>query len=208
VNRRHLLGTGLLGLAAAGLGACSVLPERPYVETRRFPLVARRSAAPRGPGGKVLLVRLMRAAPGLDQRGLRSIRADGTESVDFYNEWTAPPAELAEELVRRWFLDSGLFAGVVAPGTRARADLVLEAELSQLVADLRQNEARAAISGIVLQEGGSEAGRVLGQFAPAGRAPLPAAGKEPPAPAVLATAMGNALAVALTGLEDSVARFA
>jgi len=63
------------------LPGCSVLPDRPYVETRRFPLEAARPAelpARRPAGREALLVRDMRAGPGLDRRGLRSIRADGT----------------------------------------------------------------------------------------------------------------------------------
>lgn len=194
-----------LALAALpALAACSVLPERPYVETRRFPLAPRRPAAlPPAAGGKVLLVRMMRAAPGLDQRGLRSLRADGTETVDYYAEWIAPPADLAEEALRRWLGGSGLYAGIVSPGTRAGYELVLEAELAELSADLGRREARAALSAVLVQEAGL-GGRVLAQSLAQGRAPLGAGDAAP----MLAEAMARALAEALAALEATLRPYA
>ncbi len=48
----------LMLIAPFALAACSVLPDRPYVETRRFPLEPRRDAPPRtGRGRRTLLVR-------------------------------------------------------------------------------------------------------------------------------------------------------
>ena len=83
-------------LAGLALGGCSVLPDRPYIETLRFPLVPTRPGGGRGAGREVLLIRDMRAAPGLDMRGLRSVRADGTLATAPYAEWAALPAEAAE----------------------------------------------------------------------------------------------------------------
>ena len=60
MNRRDLV----LLLA---LPACSVLPDRPYIETQRFPLEPRRPVGqPRRSGRETVLVREMRAGPGLD----------------------------------------------------------------------------------------------------------------------------------------------
>ena len=62
-------------LIAPLLGACSVLPDRPYVETRRFPLEPRRSAPPRsGRARRSLLVRTIRPGAGMEARNLRTIR--------------------------------------------------------------------------------------------------------------------------------------
>lgn len=201
MNRRLLL------LALPTLGACSVLPERPYVETRRFPLDPRRGAgAPARRGrGRVLLVRLMRAAPGQDVRGLRSLREDGTVSVDFYAEWSAPPVELAEEAMRRWLSASGLFSGVVASGSRVSPDLTLESELTALHADLAKGEAVAGLSIVLLRESGSEP-QLLTQLAIRGTAPLPA--QRPLGPERLAEAMNEAMASALGALEQGLARYA
>ncbi|MFB9970784.1 ABC-type transport auxiliary lipoprotein family protein [Pseudoroseomonas cervicalis] len=192
----------LLALAPLGLAACSVLPDRPYVEVRRFPLAPPRPGpGAGGPARRVLLVRLMRAAPGQEARGLRSLREDGTEQVDYYAEWSAPPAELAEEAMRRWLSASGLFSAVVAPGSRAAADLTLETELTALLADLGRGEARAGLSAVLLREGSET--RVLTQLAVTGTAPLPAA--RPLRPEALAAAMNEAFAAALGALERGIA---
>jgi cholesterol transport system auxiliary component len=190
-------------LLAALLPACSVL-DRPYLEVQRFALGPRRDPSPprRGPR-RVLLLRTMRAAPGLDQRGLREVRADGTEATDFYAEWTALPADAAEEALRRWLATSGLFAAVVAPGTRARIDLTLEAELVSLIADRRTGLARCEIACVLVRE--EEAGgRAFAQFLAEGRAPLPAE----PSAAQRAEAMNQALGGALASLERALARYA
>jgi ABC-type uncharacterized transport system auxiliary subunit len=197
MRRRALLFTPAL------LAGCSVLPDRPYIETLRFPLNPERPPPPAaGRPRRVLLVRMMRAAPGLDVRGLRSIRRDGTEAVEFYAEWVAPPAEAAEDALRRWLAASLRFVAVVAPGTRARVDLVLESELTTLVADLRRGEARAGLSAVLLREGGLSSDVVL-QRAITGRARL--AGEQP---AQMAAGMVAALGAALAELEAALAPYA
>ncbi|HWX46793.1 MAG TPA: hypothetical protein VNZ61_01900 [Roseomonas sp.] len=196
----------LMLLALPMLAACSVLPEYPYVEVKRFPLAPRREAPPaRGGRRRVLLVRLMRSAPSLDTRGLRSLRPDGTESVDFYAEWSAPPAELAEEALRRWLTDTGLFSAVIVPGSRAQADLVLETELTALYADLGRGEARVGLSGVLMRETGSDS-RILAQLSLTGTAPLPP--ERPLPPEAAAAAMNAAFADALGQLEQRLARYA
>jgi ABC-type uncharacterized transport system auxiliary subunit len=205
MKRRALL---LALPATLSLAACgSVLPDRPYVETKRFPLTVTRQGRPARAGRQVLLVRLMRAAPGLESRGLRSIRADGTENVDFYAEWSAPPAELAEEALRRWLSASGRFGGVVSPGSRARAELTLECELTGLVADLGRGEARAGLAAVLMRDVDGEQ-RVLTQLAVTGTAPLPQApaGTTLP-PETLASAMNAAFAAALGALESGISGF-
>ena len=135
---------------AAALGGCSILPSRPYIEKRSWPLEVQRPVSlPPLAGGKVLLVRTLRAAPGLEARGLQVLQRDGSIHVDFYEEWSVPPADAVEDSLRRWLADSGLFSAVLAPGSRARADLALEGELQSLLALPAQDTSRAAL-GIVL----------------------------------------------------------
>jgi ABC-type uncharacterized transport system auxiliary subunit len=134
------------------------------------------------------------------------VRADGTESADFYNEWTAPPAELVEEAIRRWLGASGLFSAVVAPGSRATSELIMETELTALQVNLVRGEARAALSAVLLDGGAS--GRVLAQFTPSGTVALPAGSREDPTPEESAAAMTRALAAALADLEQALARYA
>ncbi|WP_431281886.1 hypothetical protein ACQW02_21170 [Humitalea sp. 24SJ18S-53] len=204
---------GLLALPL--LAGCSVL-DRPYVETLRYPLqparpaampVAMPASAVRGgrPRRPTLMIRGLRAAPGLDARGLRVIRADGTERLDPYAEWVGPPNELVEEQLRRWLAASGLFGGIVAQGTRARTDLVLEGEVTALEADLRDGQSRAGIAVLLLAGDDGGGGRVVGQWAVIGRAPLPAStNPDGPPPGAIAASGTEALAGALTALEDAL----
>lgn len=215
VGRRRALALA----AAIGAAGCSSI-QTPYVEPLRFPLAPERPGPPRrvtagGGGRRTILLRLARAAPGLEGRLLRFLNPDGTLTVEPYAEWTAPPAEAAEEALRRWLLASGLYAAVLAPGTRATADLELELELVELVADLGRGEARAAVSAVLLRGGGAGAGEgtVVAQSVNTGTAPLP-----PPPPGTTTTrsappeprarAMVEALGHALSGLEAVLARHA
>lgn len=197
---------GFLTLAPAALGACSVLPNRPYQEVQRYSLSPERPRRePPARKGPVLLLRSVRAAPGMDSRGLRIVGGGGQVDTEFYNEWAAPPVELVEEAMRQWLAGSGLFSAVVSPGSRLRPGMVLEAELLRLQAEPRAGLARAGLAALLLEEprdGGSQA-RILGQFTPEGTAPL-AGGvrREDTVPAgEAAAAMRDALAAALAGLE-------
>lgn len=183
------------------LTGCSVLPDRPYQEVRRFALAPERPAqATPAPNAPVLLLRGLRAAPGLEARGLRRVGAGGLMQEDPYAEWAAPPAELAEEALRRWLLASGRFRAVTAPGSRLRAPLVLEAELLRL--QVEPGAARAGLAALLLaEENGREGARVLGQFTAEGRVPF--AGGDAVAEAA---AMNAALGAALAGLEARLPR--
>lgn len=188
-------------LAALALSGCG-LSTRDYVERREWPLQAARPAPlPPSPSGKVLLVRATGAGPLTQARGLQTIQPDGSVQLAFYDEWAAPPAEAVEAALRAWLGDSGLFAAVLAPGSRLPADLVLESTLTALVADPGAGEARLTL-GIVLldQRAGT---RVLSQQEVAVRAPLASAD----APAEVA-ALRTALADALGRVEQALAGFA
>ena len=197
---------GFLLLAPVlGAAACSVLPNRPYQEVQRYALAPerpRREPPPRR--GPVLLLRSVRAAPGMDNRGLRVLGAGGQVNTEFYSEWAAPPVELAEEAMRQWLAGSGMFSAVVSPGSRLRPSLVLEAELLRLQAEPRAGLARAELAALLLEEprDGGQA-RILGQFTPEGTAPLlGGARRDDAVPAGEATAaMRDALAAALAALE-------
>lgn len=194
-------------LSGLALGGCSVLPDRPYQEVRRYALALRRpqQAPPaRGPGAPVLLIRVVRAAPGLDLRGLRSIGADGRVSIAYWDEWASPPVEQAEEALRRWMADSGLFAAVIASGSRLDADLVMEAELIRLEAVPAEGIARAGLSVLLLSDAARDPvgqARILGQVQAEGMAPL---GADATAPSDQAMAMQAALGEALTRLEAAL----
>ena len=186
-------------LAAFALPGCSVLPDRPYIETRRFPLAPVRPAAPRRAGRDILLIRDMRAGPGLDVRGLRSIRADGTLVTAPYAEWAALPAEAAEAALREWLRASGMFAAVAAPGSRLAHSMVLETELVALEQD-GPASARAAIAALLVIDSTLGNNRVLAQLVARGTAPVGGTGD-----AAAAAGMVAALNAALTALEADIA---
>ncbi len=203
-TRRTLLRTMPLAAALAG---CSVLPDRPYQEVQRFALAPERpQRATPARGAPVLLVRTLRAAPGLDVRGLRLLGADGQVTTEYWQEWAAPPADLAEEALRRWLAASGRFSAVTLPGSRLRSDLVLEAELIRLQAEPGSGLGRAALSVLALAEAQSGSGeaRILGQFLAEGAAPLARQGSKVRA-ADAATAMSAALGLALAQVEQRLA---
>ena len=150
MKRRRLMLGAALGLSVA---RCSVLPSQPYVELREWPLsVARPATLPPRAQGKTLLVRTMQAAPGLDGRGLRVLQADGSVRSEFYERWAVQPAEGVTDNLRRWLAASGLFAAVLAPGSVAPSDVVLEGELTALHVDLAHNTATAALVVVLIDQ--------------------------------------------------------
>jgi len=155
-------------LLLAGCG----LAERPYAERRQWPLVARRPRTERArANAPVLLVRNLRAGPGLDTRGLQSLQADGSIRSEYYEEWAAPPAEGVEEALRGWLADSGLYRAVLAPGSRLDADQVLEGELTGLWTIPATGQAHCAIGITVVAQRGATT-RVLLQNRFSAEAPL------------------------------------
>ncbi len=186
-------------LGGAAVTGCSVLPDRPYQESRRYLLApARPGQVPPRRGAPVVLVRVMRAAPGLDQRGLRRVEADGRVTLTFWDEWAAPPPEAAEEALRRWLVASGLFAAVTAPGSRLSPDIILETELVRLAAVPAAGQAQAVLGVLVLSNPARDpAGqpRPLGQFLAEGTAPMAAGAHAEAMAAAMQDALGSALAM-------------
>ena len=182
--------TMLLAAAClAGLGACSVLPVRAYQETVEWPLtlpqVDERAAPADAP---VLLLRNVAAGAGLEERGLLTLRPDGSQFLDLYQEWTVAPAEGVTEALRSRLAASGHYAAVLSPGSRAHADLILEATLTAFVAE--PGKARASLAFTLVNGSGA----VLLQAVQTGTAPL--ASEQPAAKvtalkAALATTIGE-----------------
>jgi len=128
------------------LAGCG-LSERPYAERRQWPLTVTRPATlPPRANGRILELRTLRAGPTLESRGLQTLQPDGSIRTGFYEEWAVPPAQGAEECLRRWLADSGLFAGITAPGSRATPDLSLEGELVALNANPAAKTATATLA--------------------------------------------------------------
>lgn len=187
-------------LASLLLAGCG-LAERPHLERRQWPLLVHRprTERPRA-AGQVLLVRTVQAGPGMDQRGLQSLQADGSIRTDFYEEWAAPPALAAEEALRRWLADSGQFSAVITSGSRLEADLVLEGELTGLWSVPAIRQAHAALGVTVVSQRGA-APRVVLQQRVAAEAPLAGDG-----PREAVEAQVAALAMVLAQIEAALRR--
>lgn len=193
MKRRFLLSLPLLA------GGCSILPSRPFLETRRYALSPQRPAstaragAPRG----AILLRTLRSGPGMETRGLRRVTPEGTLDIAFYDEWLAPPADLVEAAMREWLIASGRFTAVTAPGSRLRTTQILEAELITLQAE--PGQARAGMTALLLADGENLGEpRVLAQRRLEATAPLPAQAT----PVAQAAGMQAALAQLLAELES------
>ena len=188
---------------AAALSGCSVIPQTDYVQPVEWPLTVRRPVAlPPRAGGKVLVVRELTPAPGLERRGVQWLRPDGSLHVDFYNQWAVPPAQGVTDDLRRWLADSGLFAAVVGSDSGVDGDLVLEGELTAFLGDPARREARVALA-LVLIAARAGPAKVLVQRTMAGTAAL-----ETPAAAGVVGGLLAALAEALGGTEAVLRRSA
>jgi cholesterol transport system auxiliary component len=199
--KRRLVLSGPLALASCG----SVLPQQKYVARVDWPLAPPPPRQfPANPAGKVLLVRDLAAAPGMDERGLRALRPDGSLDISYYNHWAVEPEDAATAALTAWLEASGAFAAVVSLGTRLDAALVVEGELSDLVADEGDGQARAVLTLVVIRNSGGLTAKALplAQARLVGTAPLTDTG----APADVA-AMRAALADALGQAVGLVARY-
>jgi cholesterol transport system auxiliary component len=194
MRRRWLLAGGVV------LAGCSLLPEQPYVQRRDWPLEVRRSPAlPARSRGRVLLVRAVRAAPGLEARGVQWLQRDGSLHVDFYEQWAVPPAQAVEDDLRQWLADAGLFRSVLAPGSRLDADLVLEGELNTFQADLKAGVARASLALVLLDQ---RSGPLKVRLQKTETAEVALTGTDPPA---LVESLKAALVAVLGKIERDVA---
>jgi ABC-type uncharacterized transport system auxiliary subunit len=184
----------------AALAGCSVLPQQAYVERRDWPLDVRRDKpAPPRKRGRVLLVRSVHAAPGLEERGLQWLQRDGSLHIDFYEQWAVQPAQAVEDDLRQWLAGGGLFAAVLAPGSQLNADLVLEGELNAFSADLNADVARVSLALVLLDQRPSPI-KVLLQKTEMAEVKL--SGKDPPA---IVNSMKAALVEVLTQAERDIA---
>ncbi|MDR3504913.1 MAG: ABC-type transport auxiliary lipoprotein family protein [Acidocella sp.] len=150
MQRRRLILAAPLALSACA----SLLPAQKYKPRVSWPLQPQppAGAAP-AQGGPVLLVRPVSAAPGLEARGLQSLAPDGSLHVDYYNLWAVPPADAVTQALLDWSEASGAFSAVITPGSRLQPGLIVEGELTELLADLSRGEARAALTLVVIKPG-------------------------------------------------------
>jgi cholesterol transport system auxiliary component len=194
IKRRLVVGATLL------LGGCNTILQRPpAVQTVNWPLnVQRPHALPPRRHGKVLLVRDIGTAPGLEQQGVQWLLPNGSVHVDFYNQWVVPPAAAVTNDLRQWLAGSGMFAAVVGPGAVSAPDYTLEGTLLTFIGEPRTLTARAALT-ITLLNVGHASRAVLLQRTLQAVAPLPQ-----DTPAGVAAGLRSALAQLLAETEAAV----
>ncbi|MDD2795551.1 ABC-type transport auxiliary lipoprotein family protein [Acidocella sp.] len=194
-------------LALLALSACtSLLPAQKYIARTSWPLAPQPPAQnPANPSGPILMVRAISAAPGLDQTGLQSLAPDGSLNIDYYNNWAAAPADAATQALLTWCQASGAFSAVIQPGSRLNPGLIVEGELTQLLANPASGQATAVLTLAVIKPAGgiTTAALPLVQQRITGAAPLVGA-----TPAAQAAAQNAALASALVQAVALLTRYA
>jgi cholesterol transport system auxiliary component len=195
MNRRFAL------LAPLALTACgSLLPRQQYIPRNNWPLAPQPPVQnPANPAGPVLLIRNITPAPGLDQQGLQSLQGDGSLDIGFYDLWAVAPADAVTQALLTWAQASGAFSAVVSPGSRLTASLIVEGTLTELLADLPAGQARAALTLVVIRNGGGLAAATvpLAQQQISGTAPLSGSTVEDQV-AAQRTALASVLSQAIT----------
>ncbi|MGH7042380.1 MAG: ABC-type transport auxiliary lipoprotein family protein [Acetobacteraceae bacterium] len=160
--------------------------------------MSRPVALPPRAGGKVLVVRELTPAPGLDQLGVQWLRSDRSLHVDFYNQWAVPPAEGVTDDLRRWLAASGLFAAVVGPDSEVAANFTLSGELTAFMGDPARRRARVALALVLI---GGRPARLLVQRTVVAETPMQAA-----TPTDVVTAIKRSLRATLVQVENEMRR--
>ena len=192
MNRRAVLAAPLL-LA----GCASLLPKQKYIPRVSWPLDPQPpQIQPTNETGKVLLLRDLAAAPGMETQAIQTLNADGSLTLSYYNQWAAVPARAATGVLRSWLTASGAFRAVVSPGSRLNPDLIVEGELTALMSDPARGRAVAVMTLLVIQDTHGDT-RPLAQRRITGTAPLSGSGyaaQVAAQTAALANAMDRAVA--------------
>jgi len=136
----------VLALVAGLLATGCLSTSRPYPAKQRFVLEApRQGSAPLREGGPLIEVPPFGQGPRLAGRQLVYRTSESEYVPDFYAEFWSPPGGLVAEAVRHWLAASGLFTGVLEPGSSVRPALALEGWISELYGDYRDPAAPKAV---------------------------------------------------------------
>ena len=86
--------------------------------------------------GRIAVVRAFRISRPYNGNKLVYKAAASRYEIDYYNEFAVSPGEMLAEQARSWFEASGVFKVVSAPGLATESDIVIEASVKKLYADL------------------------------------------------------------------------
>jgi ABC-type uncharacterized transport system auxiliary subunit len=129
--------------AALPVLACSFSQPTPRPE--RYVLTAERPGERVAGGGGVLQVDRVRVAPPFERQRFIYRTAEASLQSDFYRQFEAPPGSLVREATLDWLEASGLFGAVLDRGGKVAPDWLLEGDVRELYADLRQGVVPSAV---------------------------------------------------------------
>lgn len=133
----------ICSFAFAG-GRCVDL-QKEYPEKRYFVLNVENQRPADGAASPVIAESLkigrFRVSPRFANRGLVYRRSDVVYEADFYNEFLTGVADNTTEESRQWLARSGVFSRVVDLTSQVPACYILEAQINELYADLRNQPA-------------------------------------------------------------------
>ena len=135
----------LLTAVVLGLTACS-LPSRAPVTPTSWMVAPERTAAPRQARTEFWLkVGTVSVASPFDGKSLVYRLGDQRYEKDFYNVYTAIPAEMVANSERQWMNKSGIFAATVGLGNSFFPYYVLQTTVNEFYGDYR-NKPEAVVS--------------------------------------------------------------
>jgi cholesterol transport system auxiliary component len=140
--------------AASGCGSSSMSEKRSFVpDVQREP-----PAAAAVHKDMTLQVNEFTIEGSFKTKGLVYRKSETQYTISYYNELMQPPADLFTEQARRWFTSSGMFAGVVQPGSVLHPTHILEGRITQYYIDMRDPKASVAVvkADIVLVSAGDK----------------------------------------------------
>ncbi len=209
MNRQNLRLGGwfvafLIASSSILLTSCLDLTKEAVLK-RRFALTTERDPVQATEPKSVLMVRALSASSYCEGRGLTYRTGQKTFASDFYNEYFAPPALLITAEVQEWFLNSGVFGSVIAPGSYAAPTHVLEGEVTEFHGDYLESPGEAVVGLNLIflqsnQEGRLASGAKL-VFQKVFRSTVALSDDGPEA---LVTGLEQALAVVLRQAEEAV----
>ena len=100
--------------------------------------------------GPTRLSQIMVSAP-FNSTCLTVLRADDTVAFDAYNEFAAQPSQLMKGVLFKALAKSGLFSNVVGPTSAVATSVSIEAVVTKLALDCRQEGERRAVASVLLR---------------------------------------------------------
>ena len=124
---------------------CAVV-SRPYPEKRYYALETERPGAPeKSARTDTILVNRFRISPAFASKYL-VYRNDADHYVtDFYNEFLVPPQDMVTDQTIRWLGRSPAFGHVVSAASRTLPDFILEAAITSIYGDYRDENRPVAV---------------------------------------------------------------